>query len=194
MISSEDGIHWGKLSESPLKNHNVWSRDIRDFDLIYAKGQFIFVGKENNREYNSLIYSSRDGLHWNKVLEDNTVQLQNAYYVNNLYWVTDEYGTIYTSYDGRQWEKHKPVTNQRINSIIWDGKKYLLLYDKGAIATARDVNKLIDIVIDNKIIDMNMHPIIESGRVLVPVRGTFEALGAEVIGDAENRIINISSK
>lgn len=129
-------------------------------------------------------------MHWNKVLEDNTVQLQNAYYVNNLYWVTDEYGTIYTSYDGRQWEKHKPVTNQRINSIIWDGKKYLLLYDKGAIATARDVNKLID----NKIIDMNMHPIIESGRVLVPVRGTFEALGAEVIGDAENRIINISSK
>ncbi|WP_341876680.1 hypothetical protein [Defluviitalea saccharophila] len=132
IISSRDGIQWYTLSGVSFDGNKTGSIPIHAEDLLYAKGRFILIGSGI-----SVVYSSKDGLTWEKVLEDKTTRLQNAYYINNLFWVTDEHGTIFTSVDGRNWIKHKPVTNNGVNSILWDGDKYLLFCEDGVIISAK---------------------------------------------------------
>ena len=51
----------------------------------------------------------------------------------------------------------------------------------------------INVTIDGKVQSYDVMPVIENGRTLVPMRGIFEALGAEVSWDGENRSATIKT-
>lgn len=80
-----------------------------------------------------------------------------------------------------------------LSSILIDNNIYISLYDFNKIASYAgynlmineseriiDIKKFISVYLNNKQIDFDTNPIIESDRTLVPMRAIFEALGAEV--------------
>jgi hypothetical protein len=80
----------------------------------------------------NVIAFSTDGITWTlKNADDN--YYKDGTYGNKTYIAVDGIGDIYYSTNGIDYTKSEKATGQPINKILWDGKKFIAVGEKGTI-------------------------------------------------------------
>lgn len=131
--SSTDGINWNPVSNYPSKSACQ----------ITSNGTELLVMDNTGN-----IYSTTNGATWTNLGQAPTpFQISNC---NTLAppvfeWTGKDYALMigslyYSSSDGASWMPHTTPQNITLNSIIWDGNKYIAVGSTGFIAYSPDGN------------------------------------------------------
>jgi hypothetical protein len=197
VFTSVDGIEW--------EDHSMEER-LSATCIAWGGDQFV-VGSSWG-----FIYTSPDAVNWTK--NDTWVGL-----VYDIVWGEDKYlalcgdaagwGDIYVSSDGADWTLsyhiERPVFMAAAygNSMFVAGDAFGNYHTAGKLSTTLkeetplqpkkevEPEPLTDIIIvvHGDTLETDVPPIIQSGRVLVPLRLIFEALGIDVGYDADTQMI-----
>lgn len=119
-------------------------------DVLYANGKFIAIGWDpgvGEKGWSGVIYTSKDGVNWK---EEKTKGLSNRivktiFWDGTQYWIGGGKGMLLRSSNLIDWEYWKdgmtnpfetndwPGEYANINKIIYDGKHYILVGNRGTI-------------------------------------------------------------
>lgn len=120
MAISDESI----ITSTDLKKWKIIEPKIRgDFsDIIYANGQYMTIGWDGNVSARTgTIYTSKDGLKWKAVINKKVIG-------SGVSEDKDTYG------------KPNGFSDLVMNSLLWDGKQYIIAGLKGMILTSKTGN------------------------------------------------------
>lgn len=97
------------------------------------------------------------------------------------------YGTILTSNDGFTWKIETDYNDNKndYRDVFWDGDMFAIVGEKGTVLT-QNIGESVIVKVDNRQLTFDVMPESIDGRVIVPMRSIFEALGATVTWDGES--------
>jgi hypothetical protein len=95
--------------------------------------------------------------------------------------------SVMTSPDGVTWSKVELGTCRDINSIAWDGERFVMVGDYRTILYS--IPAYIKVLINDEELTSEIPPIVRNNRTLVPLRAIFEALGLTVGWDGATKTI-----
>lgn len=178
-VTSTDGVKW---KEHPKKENESMAT------IIWDGKRFVAGGFKN---YKSFIITSSDGLNWtnsNMSFPKNLCKLEwtGSQYLG--YGEYDYFPHIIISNDGINWTIISPkyTLSKEVSKVIKVGDTLIctgsdLVHGTGANTIGVNVNGT-QLILDAP-------PKMVNGRVLVPLRAIFEALGAQVKWDANTQTI-----
>ncbi|MDF2872760.1 MAG: hypothetical protein K0R05_4335 [Anaerocolumna sp.] len=151
--TSKDGVKWNKI----IININGKKYNISAEKVLWNGKQFVTIGGyiysvENSSKREKMIGFSADGINW-KIHKKDVIHLEDGVYGGGRYITVDRDGLVYYSANGIDYKRSKLSTTQEINSVIWDGKRFLAGGNTGVILTSI-TNKNITIPKQTKWVDV----------------------------------------
>jgi hypothetical protein len=134
--TSKDGVKWSKIViKINGKKHNISAEKVlwNGKQFVTIGGCIYPVGSSYIRE--KMIGFSSDGINW-KIHKKDIPNFKNGVYGSGKYITVDSNGLVYYSANGIDYMKSKLPTTQSINSVIWDGKRFLAGGNTGVILTS----------------------------------------------------------
>lgn len=151
--TSKDGIKWNKIIiKINGKKYNISAEKV-----LWNGKEFVTIGGyiypvENSSKREKMIGFSTDGINW-KIHKKDVIHLEEGVYGGGRYITVDRDGLVYYSANGIDYKRSKLSTTQEINSVIWDGKRFLAGGNTGIILTSI-TNKNINIPKQTKYVDV----------------------------------------
>lgn len=141
IVTSTDGIKWSTVKKDIDKLK----------DVIWTGKEFICVGGEDEyygKGSTGVVYSSKDGINWNKICECN-IELsfrKVAYNGSTAVAITGDINAtessgIYYSKDFINWTPVETDIRQYPTDVIWTGKKFIVAGKFNTIFTSNDGSK-----------------------------------------------------
>lgn len=175
IITSPDAVAW-TIQEDKYPNYLK--------DLTYANGTFVAVGIDG------IILTSPDAKTWTCQRSGYSDTLQSITYANDTF-VAVGFRTILTSPDGKTWTKRSTGALQNLYNVTYANNTFAAVGIGGAILTSTNSKPVVPIkVLINSVPQtFPQPPVMINNRVMVPLRGIFEALGAEVKWDPQTQAV-----
>jgi photosystem II stability/assembly factor-like uncharacterized protein len=203
IMTSSDGKDWSKC-DSGMK------QTIRS---ITNNGKmFVALAYENGKPF---IIISDDGTNWKTTYAPNEYEdYSYSLWDGKSFIILGDDSTL-VSADGTSWEKINRNGMADINQVIYDGQRYIATAIHGSLSVSTSnekwtrlemkyITKIIPnvsgevkvsqtnnvkVLINGAELDFDVNPVIESGRVLVPLRLIFESLGATVTWESKTKTV-----
>jgi photosystem II stability/assembly factor-like uncharacterized protein len=171
LYSSYDGASWKQLDVhfSESEHSNVAN------DFNWNGAQFAAISQ-------NVTAVSADGENWTYGHTDNRLRNfagNSEQYIAIGYGDHGVEGRLYISSDGLQYSPLAPLTDKRLNAIIWDGEKFIVAGDRGTILIGKPAS-LIRVMMDSQKLKLDTIPVVIDGTTMLPVRDIFTAVGATV--------------
>ncbi len=173
ILTSTDGITWTKSLW--IKENNKEFRGI-----VWANNRFLAFGS------GGFLISSRNGTTWSAAHSDTTWGINDIAWDGTEFHYVGDFGIMGSSTDGINWKSESSGTTLTLKSIVWNGEQLAAAGDSSVILTGSPRN-IIKVEINHTPLVFDVAPITQNSRTLVPLRGIFEALGAEVTWDDKTK-------
>jgi hypothetical protein len=109
LLSSADGTDWG----SRIKTGAIFC------GLAYKAGQWVYLGKAG------IVYTSTDGIVWNKEANLQTTNLLALAAGDKLFMAVGNGGEVYTSPDGKIWTKRNAPESYSLTTVKWINDRFV---------------------------------------------------------------------
>ncbi|MCX7748892.1 MAG: dockerin type I domain-containing protein [Clostridia bacterium] len=126
IVTSQDGLNWTIQKYQPAYVDDSPSLNC----LACSENTYVLVGKE--------VYVSTDCTNWSTRLLENSRNLYDIVWANNLFVAVGYGGKICISEDGDVWKDYTKWPAEGFTSIVWDGSKYLTLSTGGSALISQD--------------------------------------------------------
>ncbi len=161
IIISDDGTNW-KTTYAP--------NEYEDYSYVLWDGKsFIILGDDS-----TLV--SHDGTSWEKINRNGMADVNQVIYDGQKYIATAIHGRLYVSMSNEKWDK---IEMKYITKIIPN--------ESGEEKISQTNN--VKVLMNGTELDFDVNPVIENGRVLVPLRMIFESLGATVTWESKTKTV-----
>ncbi|UQZ34807.1 hypothetical protein C2I18_15495 [Paenibacillus sp. PK3_47] len=128
IISSSDGHNWRNYSRGDAAGF---------YGVTYGEGKFIAVG--DSTDYTPVLYSSTDGVQWNRIMSAAPQQALNSIAYGNGKFVTVGFsGYIYTSDDGVTWQNRSSNISKDLWSVTYGAGKFYAAGANETIISSQD--------------------------------------------------------
>lgn len=137
-----DGVAWavgelGAVLKSSDYGH-TWARMLDEKDQAW--NDVFFVGQSGwlVGEFGQVLRSTDGGTTWTAVPSGVESSLMSVWFRDERHGVAVGLsGTVLVSDDGgERWQRMPPMTREHLNSVIWDGSRWIAVGDKGMRVTA----------------------------------------------------------
>lgn len=128
IMESEDMINWHEISYT-IKG--VTDVDFRKIEWTGEK--YIAIARESSGNYDQIVMYSNDGYNWEAASLGIVTRYEKVNYNGLEYVALGQKGRIRASLDGLTWNYIKLPTRQNLKDCIWDGDKYIIIGDEGAM-------------------------------------------------------------
>jgi len=178
-VTSTDGTTW---KESPKEEEES------TVSITWDGKRFVAAGIKNSK---SFIITSSDGLNWtNSNMRSpeklSKIEWTGSQYLSNV--VNDYFPYIAISNDGIKWTDISPKypLSKKVSKVIKVGDTLVCAGSDLVLGTGSNT---IGVNVNGTQLILDASPKMVNGRVLVPLRAIFEALGAQVKWDANTQTI-----
>lgn len=150
LLYSKNGNKWREINIK-IGNKKYY---LTASDIVWNGKQFVTIGGclcDSDTTLKEIVGISKDGVNWK--IKSTKDYFESGSYGNKTYVAIDRKGSLYTSKNGINYTKANKKTSQQLNSVMWDGKKFIVGGDMGVIL-ASSANKGKEIPKEKKWIDM----------------------------------------
>jgi hypothetical protein len=179
VLKSTDGYSWTVGSVSPGGRYYL-------NDIIWDGRRFVVAGMNAIGTPYGVVAVSEDGDVWtSKLIEDN-FGFKSIAYNGSCYVASGD--RLYKSNDADMWETLSPTAMNKFNSIIWDGKRFLVVGQDGTdgvLLTSTDGTNWIP---DKSETSEDLTKILQCGNkyIIAGSQGTIITGTADIPGDLDN--------
>jgi len=200
ILISNDFTKWSK--QAPFQDEYIR-------DIIGAEGNWIActINGSTDNDYINKIYNSKDGVNWKEINIPYTYIDKITYSGNRFLCVARDNrrvgdyanGKVLISPDGVSWNETGDIVGYCYD-IGWDGSKYIFLCYGGTRSIYLGLNistkpaRTIEIMVNDRLIDMDVPPITKNWRTLVSLQTIIEILDGKVDWDSSTGTIRAFSE
>lgn len=138
IASSNDNINW---SVNQLDSLGAFPK------IAYGNNLLVVTN-----DINQILYTSLDGVNWNKIDTKVDDKLVNVKFLNNTFIAIGNNGSILTSTDGETWTNRNPDIKIPLSNMAYFNNMYFVFTSDGNYLTSKDDNLPI---VDNKLKAIN---------------------------------------